>query len=206
MIKIWGRVNSINVQKVRWCLAEIGLPYEREDAGLQFGKNNDPWYLSMNPNALVPTMKDGDLVLWESHTIVRYLAAKYGNDPFYPADLAIRADGDRWMDWALSTLYTDMRDIFWTLVRTPPERRDAAALARAHKSACEIWARLDHAMAGRKYVAGTDFTIGDIPVGAWAFRWFNLPIERPALANLKTWFDRLTERPAYRETVMLPLS
>jgi glutathione S-transferase len=206
MIKLWGRVNSINVQKVRWCLAELNLPYEREDAGLQFGKNHEPWYLAMNPNGLVPTLQDGNLILWESHTIVRYLAAKYGGAPLYPADPGVRADGERWMDWALSTLFADMRDIFWTLIRTPPDERDQEKLARAHRSACELWSRLDHALAGRRFVAGSEFTVGDIPVGAWAFRWFNLPIERPDLSNLRAWYERLTQREPYRQTVMLPLS
>lgn len=206
MVKIWGRTNSINVQKVMWCAGEIGLQYERIDAGLQFGKNREDWYLAMNPNALVPTIEDDGLVLWESHTIVRYLAARYGGGKLYPADPRTRADGERWMDWALSTLFLDSRNLFWELIRTPPEKRNPELIEKSRKSLCDIWARLDRALAGRKYVAGSELTVGDIPVGAWAFRWYALPIERPDLKNLKAWYERLTERPAYREHVMLPLS
>lgn len=206
MIKIWGRTNSINVQKVLWCAGEIGLKYERVDAGLQFGKNREDWYLAMNPNGLVPTIEDDGFVLWESHTIVRYLAAKYGDGKLYPADPRTRADAERWMDWALSTLFLDSRNLFWELIRTPPEKRNPELIERSHKSLCDIWARLDRALAGRKYVTGSNLTVGDIPVGAWAFRWYALPIERPDLKNLKSWYERLTERPAYREHVMLPLS
>jgi glutathione S-transferase len=206
MVKIWGRTNSINVQKVLWCAGEIGLKYERVDAGLQFGKNREAWYLAMNPNGLVPTIEDDGFVLWESHTIVRYLAAKYGDGRLYPADPRTRADGERWMDWALSTLFLDSRNLFWELIRTPPEKRNPELIERSHKSLCDVWARLDRALAGRKYVAGSELTVGDIPVGAWAFRWYALPIERPELKNLRAWYERLTERPAYREHVMLPLS
>jgi glutathione S-transferase len=206
MVKIWGRTNSINVQKVMWCAGEIGLKYERIDAGLQFGKNREDWYLAMNPNALVPTIEDDGFVLWESHTIVRYLAAKHGGGKLYPADPRTRADGERWMDWALSTLFLDSRNLFWELIRTAPEKRNPELIEKSHKSLCDIWARLDRALAGRKYVAGSELTVGDIPVGAWAFRWYALPIERPDLKNLKAWYERLTERPAYREHVMLPLS
>ncbi|MBF6569976.1 MAG: glutathione S-transferase family protein [Candidatus Binataceae bacterium] len=206
MIKIWGRTNSINVQKVMWCAGEIGLKYERIDAGLQYGKNREDWYLRMNPNALVPTIDDDGFVLWESHSIVRYLAAKYGNGKLYPADPRVRADAERWMDWALSTLFLDSRNLFWELIRTPPEKRNPELIEKSHKSLCDIWSRLDRALEGRKYVAGAEPTVGDIPVGAWAFRWYALPIERPDLKNLRAWYDRLTERPAYREHVMLPLS
>lgn len=206
MLKIWGRNNSVNVQKVLWCAGELGLHYQRIDAGLQFGGNHEAWYLKMNPNGLVPTIDDDGLILWESNTIVRYLAAKYSGGRLYPTDLSIRAQAERWMDWVLSTLNSDMRTIFWGWVRTPPAKRDLDALEKTRQSLCEIWARLDGCVANRDYVAGTGFTMGDIPVGAWAYRWFTLPIERPDLPNLRAWYDRLTERPAYRECVMPPLT
>lgn len=206
MLKIWGRTNSINVQKVLWCAGELGLTYDRVDVGLQFGGNHEPWYLAMNPNGLVPTINDDGLILWESHTIVRYLAAKYGNGKLYPADLRQRADGERWMDWALSTLYGDMRNIFWQMVRTAPEKRDMSLVERSRKSAIEIWGRFERSIAGRDYVTGKEFTVGDIPVGVWAYRWFAMPIERPELPNLKAWYDRLTQRPAFQKHVMMPLS
>ncbi|MGH7906958.1 MAG: glutathione S-transferase family protein [Candidatus Binataceae bacterium] len=206
MLKIWGRTNSINVQKALWCADELGIKYVREDAGLQFGKNHEPWYLAMNPNGLVPTIDDDGFTLWESHTIVRYLAAKHSMGNLYPSDPRTRADAERWMDWSLSTLFQDSRDLFWGWVRTAPDKRDMAALERARKSLCGIWGRLDSWLERRQYVAGENFTMGDIPPGAWAYRWYALPIERPELPHVKAWYDRLTQRPAYRETVMLPMS
>jgi glutathione S-transferase len=206
MLKIWGRKNSINVQKVLWCAGELGLKYDRVDVGLQFGGNHEPWYLAMNPNAVVPTIDDDGFILWESNTIVRYLSAKFGSGKLYPADLRTRADAERWMDWSTSTLYSDMRNVFWQLVRTPPDKRDNALVERSRKAAGEIWGRLEHYLESRAYVAGAEFTMGDIPVGVWAYRWYAMPIERPELRQLKAWYERLTQRAAFREHVMQPLS
>ena len=122
MLKIWGRTNSINVQKVLWCCAELNLPFERIDAGMAFGVNNTPEYKAMNPNALVPVINDDGFILWESHAIVRYLARKHGNGTLCPAGAQDYADADRWMDWQLSTIAEPMRIAFWGLIRTPPVR------------------------------------------------------------------------------------
>jgi len=124
MLKIWGRVNSVNVKKALWCAEELGLKYERVDAGMQFGVTKTPEYLRMNPNSLVPTIEDDGFVLWESHTIVRYLSAKHSMGKLHPSDLKARADAERWMDWAF-TFQTAMRAVFWGLIRTPAEKRDA---------------------------------------------------------------------------------
>src|SRR5713226_8084418 len=130
MIKIWGRKNSINVQKVLWCCDELGIFFERIDAGGQFGINNTPEYLALNPNGLVPTIEDGDVVLWESNVIVRYLAAKYGMGSLCPADLGERFSAERWMDWQQTSLVQPIGPVFANLIRLPPEKRDPAAIAK----------------------------------------------------------------------------
>src|SRR5882724_12932455 len=160
MLKLWGRINSINVQKVLWALAELKVPYERSDAGLQFGVVNEPFYRRMNPNGRVPTIEDDGFVLWESHAIVRYLAAKHGAGTLWPNDLRVRADADRWMDWAF-TFQAAFRTVFWGLVRTPAEKRDMNAIEEARKKCAELLAIPDAALAGRQYLAG-GFTMGDI--------------------------------------------
>jgi glutathione S-transferase len=206
MLKIWGRNTSINVQKVLWCADELGLAYERTDVGGAFGGNDKPEYLAMNPNGLVPTIEDEGLVLWESNSIVRYLAAKHGAGGLWPADPAARGLADRWMDWQLTTISEDMRTVFWGLIRTPPEKRDLAAIEKSRQSLCGLWSRLDRHLAGNAYVGGDRFTIGDIPVGCFAYRWLNLPLERNRLPNLEAWYGRLSTRPAYQKHVMVVMS
>ncbi len=204
MLKIWGRANSINVQKALWVADEIGIPYERVDIGGPFGGNQEPAYLALNPNGLVPTIEDDGFVLWESNSIVRYLAASR-NSPLLPADPKARAAAERWMDWQLTSL-GGMTTIFWGLVRTPPDKRDAGAIEAARVHMAEKWRIVDAHLADRPYLAGDAFTVGDIPVGAMAYRWFNLAIERPALANLQAWYQRLTTRPPYQKHVMPPMT
>jgi glutathione S-transferase len=206
MLKIWGRANSINVQKVLWAADELGLKFERVDAGGAFGVTDTPQYLAMNPNKVVPTIQDGDVTIWESNSIVRYLGATYGAGKLWPADPKVRALADRWMDWQLSTISEPMRIAFWGLVRTPPEKRDMAAIGAAVKQAGELLRRLDDWLAGKRYVAGAEFSIGDIPVGCFAYRWYALPIERPELANLRGWYERLRERAPYMKHVAVPMT
>jgi glutathione S-transferase len=206
VLRIWGRSNSINVQKVLWCCGELDISYERIDLGGPFGGNREPEYLRLNPNGLVPTISDGDFVLWESNVIVRYLAAKHGMDTLYPEDLAQRADADRWMDWQMGTLWANLRPVFIGLVRTPPEERDRGSIATAIRKTAESLTILDAHLAGRDYVTGPAFTMADIPLGATAYRWFNLDIERPLMPNLEAWYERLCARAPYRANVMLPLS
>lgn len=205
-MKVWGRRNSINVQKVLWCCAELDVPFDRVDVGGPFGGNRDPDYLRLNPNGLVPTVSDEGFVLWEANVIVRYLAAKHGAGSLYPEDLTVRADADRWMDWQMGTLWAYMRPVFIGLVRTPPEERDLVSIEASRKKTVETWGILDAHLADRDYVAGSSFTMGDIPLGATAYRWLQLGVEGPSLPNVRTWHERLCERPAFREHVMLPLS
>lgn len=205
MLRIWGRTNSVNVKKALWCAEELGLHYERIDAGLQFGVVDTPEYRKLNPNGLVPTIEDDGYVLWESHAIVRYLCAKHGTGTLWPVDAAPRGDADRWMDWTFS-LQNALRPVFWGLVRTPPEKRDAAAIEEGRRKSADMLAILDSALARRDYVAGAAFTMGDIPLGCHVQLWMRLPIERPVQPNVEAWFARLRERPAYRKVVDTPLS
>ena len=205
MLKIWGRTSSVNVQKVMWTVAELGLAHERVDAGLHYGGVNEPWYRAMNPNGRVPVIDDDGFVLYESNAIVRYLAAKHGTGSLWQSDLKMRADGDRWMDWATSTVAPPMTPLFWGLIRTAPEKRDPEAIESERRKTVDVMKILDARLADRPYVAGDSFTMGDIPVGCFAYRWFALPVEHGAQPHLKRWYERLQERPAFRKHVMLPL-
>ena len=179
MLRIWGRISSVNVQKVVWCCDELGLPYERLDAGGAFGGNDTPEYLAMNPNGLVPVIEDDGFVLYESNAIVRYLAAKHGS-PLFPPELHARADIDRWMEWQSSGYTPSMTQVFWQLVRTPPEKRDAAVIEASREKGEKHSAVLDAHLKGREFVAGNAFSAADIVVGCAAHRWLNLPMAREA--------------------------
>ncbi len=206
MLKIWGRRNSINVQKVLWTAELCGQAYVSTEVGGPFGGTDTPQYLAMNPTRLVPTLQDGDEAIWESNAIVRYLAARYGADGLYPADPALRSRAERWMDWQLSTLNKPMRDLFWGYVRLPPEKHDPARMAKALVLAAEAMALLDAHLATHRFVAGDHFTMGDIPVGCFSWRWFQLPLDRPALPHLKRWHASLHDIPGYRKHVMVTMT
>jgi glutathione S-transferase len=197
MLKIWGRKNSINVQKVMWAVGEIGLKHERIDAGMAFGRTKEPAFLKMNPNGLVPVIEDGDFVLWESNVIVRYLAARYGDDNLWPEDPVHRAESDKWMDWVVTALNPAIFPAFWGLVRTPPEQRDKAAIEASRDKTAEMLKIIDSHLAHRLFVAGPTLSMGDIPLGCFVNRWFALPIDRPALPHLANYFERLKQRPAF---------
>ena len=206
MLRIWGRTNSINVQKVMWAVGELGLEHERIDAGGAFGGLDTEDYGERNPNRRVPTLEDDGLVMWESNACVRYLAARYDKDGLWPEDPAARARADMWMDWQQTTLLADMVVVFWGLIRTPEDKRDHGAIDAAAKRLGGTWRLLETQLAGRRFVAGDRFTIGDIPVGATCYRYLGLPIERPSLPNLEAWHERLKQRPAFRKHVMLPIT
>ncbi len=206
MLRIWGRSNSVNVQKVMWCCEEIGLAHERIDAGGSFGVVNTQQYRNLNPNGLVPTIEEDGFVLWESNAIVRYLAAKHSAGKLWPEDLNIRAEADKWMDWQNSTFWPTFRPLFWNLVRTAPDQRDANAMEESRLKTAEIMGYLDAHLKNRLYIGGDALTIGDIPLGCSVWRWMGLPFERPELANVQRWFDNLSQRPGYKKVVMLPLT
>ena len=204
MLKIIGRTSSSNVQKVLWACAELGVKYEREDAGREFGVVDTPEYAKLNPNRRVPTIVEDGFVLWESNSIVRYLAAKQGGGGLYPADLRVRADAERWMDWQLSALGPAFTGIFHGLVRTEPEKRNWDSINRSRDATEHHHAMLDDCLAKKKYVAGDAFTVGDIPVGIYAYRWYAFEgIERKDLKNLRRWYELLCQRPGYRDFVMV---
>ena len=204
MIKIWGRKNSVNVQKVLWCCDELELPYERVDVGGTFGGTREPEYLAMNPTGLIPTIQDDGFTLWESNTIVRYLAAKYGTGTLWPQDSTARALAEKWMDYQLGTVWVAFRAAFLGLVRTPPEERNQDQIRASLESTAEALAILDTHLASSDYVAGANLTVGDIALGTTIYRWLNMEIQRPEMPNLETWHDRLATRPAYQKNVMVP--
>jgi glutathione S-transferase len=207
-LKIWGRANSVNVQKVLWCLAELDLAYERIDAGMAFGRNRDPDYLAMNPNGRVPTLVDGDFVLWESNSIMRYLVLAYAKgSPTYPEAPKRRAGVDRWLDWSLSTLQPVDRPVFWALVRTPIDQRDMVAIQNDADAEAVVWRIADAQLATRRFIEGDDFTIADIALGAYARRWFGVEgVAKPRLANLERWFGEFADRPGFVRFIAPPMS
>lgn len=207
MLKVYGRANSINVMKVMWVVGDLKIPHTREDVGGQFGKTKDDWYVKMNPNSVVPTIDDDGFTLWESNSIVRYLGAKHAAGSFWPTDATARADVDRWMDWQLSVLGPAMREAFWGLVRTPPEKRDPKAIEGSRQASFAALQILDRHLAGRDFVGGGALTMGDVPVGVFVNRWFKLPIERPALSNVAKYHERLKQRPGFAAHVeAIPLT
>ena len=206
MLKIWGRTNSINVQKVLWTCAELGLPYERIDAGMQFGVNNTPEYKALNPNGLVPLINDDGFVLWESHAIVRYLARKHGLGTLCPADAQTAADADRWMEWYSTTLWNHMKPVFWNLIRTPPEKRNMTEVEDNRKKLAAYLEMANAHLAKNEHFAGASFTMADIPHAVLAHRWFNVPIERPPLPHYERWFRAVSQRPGFRQHCAAPLT
>lgn len=202
MLKIWGRKNSSNVQKVMWTIGELGIPCDHEELGGAFGGNREPSYLALNPNGLVPTMQDGDFVLWESNSIVRYLSTKHGLGSLAPADLQTRARAEQWMDWQISTVNPAMVTTFWGLIRTPPEKRDHAAIAAARQRFTEAMTILDTQLGETRFVADDDFCMGDIPLGIMAYRFRSLFSDRPALPNLERWFAEISARKAFQDHIL----
>ena len=204
MLKVWGRKTSINVQKVMWTVGELAVPHQRIDAGGPFGGLDTPEFAKLNPNRLVPVIEDNGFVLWESHAIVRYLASQHGIGTLAPADLKQRALANQWMEWANSTIYPDVIvTCFLGLIRTPAKDRNVAAIEAAARRAGENLAILDAQLAGRSYILGDQLTVADIANGSLMYRYFNLDIPRPRLANVEAWYQRLTARKPYQEHVML---
>ena len=206
MLKIWGRLPSVNVQKVVWCADELGLEYERIEAGGQYGVVNSPEYRAMNPNGLVPVIDDGGFVLWESNAIVRYLATNYGADSLWPSDIRVRADADRWMDWQAVSLNPGIGPAFIQLIRTAPEKRDAGVIESARFETEKKLVVLDAHLATREYVAGSRFTMGDIPLGCSVDRWFKLPLARESHPHVERWYTALRERDGAAQVVGLGLA
>ena len=203
MLTIWGRLNSHNVKKVAWFAEELGLEHRRVDVGGKFGMDAD--YLAKNPNALIPTIEDGKVVLWESNAILRYLAAEYGGERWWPADPATRATGDRWIDWQAD--YAEaQRPAFINCVRTSEAERDHSSIAAAVAWCAKKLDVIEHYLGESPWLSGDEFGIGDIPMGVYAYTWFNLPIARPELPHFAEWYARIRERPGFAGQVAIPLS
>ncbi len=206
MLKIWGRLSSLNVRKVVVTAQELGVPFERVDAGASFGIVRTPDYLAKNPNALIPVIEDDRVQLWESNVIVRYLCARHAPDTLYPLALPARFDAERWMDWQQTTLNPAGREAFVQWIRTPTERRNADAIAASVAATEPLLALLDRHLAGRAFVAGDHLTMADLPLLAEVHRWRNLPQPRPALAHLDRWYAALIARPSIRGVLDVPLT
>ena len=206
MLKIIGRDASSNVLKVLWTCGELDLPFERENLGGPFGGNATPEYRALNPNGRVPTIVDGDFVLWESNSCSRYLAAKHGYGTMYPEDPQVRGNGERWMDWQLTTMSPTLVPVFWGMVRTAPEDRDMTAIEKARKELSANIAIGDRYLEMSEYISGDHFNVTDIPLGIAAYRWFAMEIEREDYPNFKRWYDLLSKRKPFQEHIMNPLA
>ena len=206
MLRIWGRDNSNNVKKVLWCAEEIGLAYEHIPAGGAFGVVDSAEYRALNPNGLVPTIEDDGIVLWESNAIVRYLAARYSDGALYESDPGRRALADRWMDWTTSNFARPFRDVFWNVIRLPPEKRNEAESASGLKQCAALLPIVEAALSEQPFLSGERLGIGDFPLGVFIHGWFQMPIDRPPTPAIEAWYARLNARPAYRKAVALPLS
>ncbi len=204
-LRLWGHPRSINVQKVLWALDELDLEFEGIDAGGKFGRVKEADYLTLNPNGLIPTLEDGPAAIWESNAILRYLAGKYGSAPFLPADLAQRARADAWTDWNNNTFWEHVRPVQIQLIRTPEEQRDASLVDASLERVNKAVTILDRELTRKPFLAGDEFTFGDIPVATTAQRWFNLPIERPEVKALSAWYARVKEHAGFKRWVDLPL-
>ena len=206
MLKIWGRISSINVRKVVLAAQWLEIPFQRIDAGHEFGIVKTPEYLAKNPNALIPLIEDGDFRLWESNVIVRYLCARHSPGKLYPQELAARFDAERWMDWQQTTLNPAGRNAFMQLIRTPADKRETQLVAQSAAATEPLMALLDAHLSRRAFMAGDAFTMADIPIACELHRWRGLPLERPARPHLERWYQGILSRPASRGVLDLPLS
>jgi len=210
MMRLWGRKSSINVQKVLWCLAELGLQegkdFERIDAGLHFGLNRTPEFLAMNPNGLVPTLEVGDLVLWESNTIMRYLAKEHDKNKRFPTDVRAQYHSEKWLDWQLGTMWPTLRIVFLGLTRTPEAERNKAGIQKAFQDTNQLLSMLDQILSKQSYCSGNQFHIGDIALALCTSRWILLNKtfpeetgERANLKNIDAWLKRLEKETCYND-------
>jgi glutathione S-transferase len=205
MLKIWGRANSINVQKAMWAVGESGVAHQRINAGGPFGGLQTPEFRAMNPNTRIPVIDDDGVVVWESHSIVRYVSAKYGKGTLSAEDPAERAKADMWIDWTLADLQNAFMGAFAGFWRTPENQRNMNMVRNAWMRTNALLQLVDAHLAGKTFITGDNFTMGDIPAGAQLFRYYEMqiPLERPKLPNVEAWYARLKDRPAYREHVMV---
>lgn len=203
-VTVWGRRSAFNVQKVLWMLGELGLPHEHIEAGGAAGGLNSPDFLALNPNGRIPVLEDGDHVIWESHAILRYLAAKHGAGSLWPEDVAARSEADRWMDWSQSGLQGAFMDLFWGFYRTPEDDRDAAFIERASLRCDRLFELLDGHLETSLYLGGNSFTMADIPAGTTLYRYYEMDVARGILPYVEAWYERLKKREAFQTHIMVP--
>lgn len=205
-INISGRSSAFNVQKILWFADELGLDYRHTEAGGRHGGLDAPEFIAMNPNALVPVLSDGELVVWESHAILRYLAAVYGAATFWPADPAARSHVDRWLDWGQTTFQPAFMRLFWGFYRQPAAQRDAPAIEAARARCEQCFDLLDRELAERQWLAGDDFSLADIPVATALFRYVEMGAGLTLAPNVDAWYERLAQRPAFRGRIIVDFS
>jgi len=206
MLEVWGRRSSFNVQKVMWLIGELGLPHEHIPVGGAFGLKDSPEFLAMNPHGRIPVIRDSDgTVVWESHSILRYLAARYGGPELWSSDPVRRAQIDCWMDWSQTTLQPDfLTGVFWGFYRTPKAQRDLKAIEKNVALCAGYFQLLDQVLSKQDFLAGQHLTLADIPAGTHLYRYFNLDIARPDVPHVEAWFQRLQTSAAFRQHVMIP--
>ncbi len=202
-IELWGRKNAYNVQKIFWVLQELELEFTHHDVGSLPGQLGTPEFLALNPHARIPVVKDNGVIVWESNTILRYLAARYGTGSLLPEAPLERSYVERWMDWELSKLQPDFIKLFWGYYRTPSESRDQAAIAVAQQQCSNHFDQLDRQLGGQSYLAGKSFTTGDISCAVCLYRYFEMGLKVKQPVHVMHWYRRLSERPAFRNTIMV---
>jgi glutathione S-transferase len=206
MLKIWGRISSINVKKVVWAAQELGLPFDRTDIGGAFGLTKTAEALARNPNALIPVIDDDGFILWESNVIVRYLCKKHAPGHLYPAELHTLFNAERWMDWQQTTFNPASRNAFWHLIRLPEAERDATLIQKSISATEPLLDVLERVLEGQPYVACDQFTMADIPLACEVHRWSGLPIAQTTRPHITRWYAQMQARPASRGVLDLTLS
>lgn len=200
-ITLWGRSSSINVQKVLWALGELGLAYDHIPLGGKYKGNDTPEYLAMNPNGLVPTLRDGDLIVWESHAIVRYLAATYGAGSLWPEAPRVRGVSDQWTDWTATTFQPAWISVFWQVVRTPKAQQDPERIVAAVQQTNRLFGIMATRLAASPFLGGEQPSYADIVAGASLHRWTTMPVDRAAAPAIEAWHQRLDLRPAFTKAI-----
>ncbi|AYA40739.1 glutathione S-transferase family protein [Xenorhabdus nematophila] len=206
MLTVWGRKNSSNVKKVLWCLEELNVPYQQVDIGGKFGKLNEPGYLRMNPNAVIPCLQEGDFILWESNVIVRYIAAKFGQNSLYPTDLQERASVEKWMDWVSCNMFPPIKQLMINVVRTPKDQQNPEIISQILSEIESLLKMVDNTLGNQPYLSGDKFGMADIALAPLVYPWLNVEVERPSLPNLERWYQLLTKRPAFQKIVMIEIN
>ena len=206
MLKIYGRFSSLNVQKVMWMIGELDLEYDHINVGGSVGGLDTPEFLTINPHGKVPVVDDNGFIVWESHSILRYLAAKFGESGYWPHDAAERSLINRWMDWGQTALQPAFMGLFWGFYRTPADQRDEQKIARYIEACHRQFGVLDQVLSNHDFLTGDYFTTADMPAGTTLYRYYNMDVPTPEMPHLKAWFDRLTQRPGYQKWVMQDFS